>query len=211
MPAPRRAGQRSVKPAANAGLTLYAASDSVESDWARLVLAEKEVEDARVALIRPGQLDEDLAVLNPSQSLPTLVDREGVLTGGWVIAEYLDERYPQPRLTPTAPAERARLRMALRHIERDLFPLAERSRMATRAGADILQKTLVDVLGTAVRHIGAKGWFLGFDYNLVDCACAVLLRRLSRGALSTQPALAQYAQRLFARNAFRTSFGESSS
>jgi RNA polymerase-associated protein len=213
MPARRaRAGRQPVKPAANAGLTLYAAPDEVESDWVRLVLAEKEVEGARVRMLAPGRFDEDLAVLNPSQALPTLADREGVFVGAWIIAEYLDERYPHPRLTPTAPAERAQLRMALQHIERDLFPLCRDERRGEGrgggAGAAALQKAVIDALENGVRLFGAKGWFLGFDYSLADCAWAVLLRRLTPSALSTRPALAQYAQRLYSRTAFRGCFGE---
>jgi RNA polymerase-associated protein len=191
-------------------LTLYAAANSVESDWARLVLAEKEVDAARVTLVVPGKLDEDLAILNPSQSLPTLADREGVLVGAWVIAEYLDERYPHPKLMPPAPAERARLRMALRHIESDFFPLAAAGASAAeaRAAAQALRKALTETLDTAARHSGSRGWFLGFDYNLADCAWAVLLRRLPREALSARPGMAQYAARLFARPAFRQCFGD---
>ncbi len=205
-----RDSDRPVKPAANAGLTLYVAANSVESDWVRLVLAEKEVDAARVTLVAPGRLDEDLAILNPSQSLPTLADREGVLVGAWIIAEYIDERYPHPKLTPPAPAQRARLRMALRQIENVFFPLAiaDGTPAEVRAATQALQKALAETLDSAARHFGARGWFLGFDYNLVDCAWAVLLRRLPRTALSARPALAQYAQRLFARPAFRKCFGD---
>jgi RNA polymerase-associated protein len=201
----RRPAVGTVKPAPNAGLTLYAANDAVASDWVRLVLAEKEVDSARVRLLASGQFDEDLATLNPAQTLPTLADREGVLFGAAVIAEYLDERYPHPKLMPPAPAERARVRMALLHIERELFPLVAAAREG-KAARNQLSRALRENLEAGARHSGARAWFLGFDYNLADCAWAVLLRRLQPADLTASPGVAQYAQRLFARPAFQRCF-----
>ena len=75
-----KAAQSTIKPAPNAGLMLFVADDSLPCDWARLVLAEKDVDSAQVQAIRPGSaVNEDFLVLNPSQSLPTLADREGVI------------------------------------------------------------------------------------------------------------------------------------
>ena len=93
-----------IKPAANAGLTLYVSPDSLHGDWARLVLAEKDVDTAVIKVITPGKVDEDFLILNPAQSLPTLADREGVISSARVIVEYLDERYPHPPLMPQEPA-----------------------------------------------------------------------------------------------------------
>lgn len=194
-----------VKPAPNAGLTLYATVDSIPSDWARLVLAEKEVDSARVRLLRPGEFDEDLATLNPGQSMPTLADREGVLTGAAVIAEYLDERYPHPKLMPVAPAERARIRMALRHVEQEIFPLAEPP-SPDRKGRAKLAAALQELIQSGARRYGSHGWYLGLEFNLVDCAIAVLLLRLSPAELASSPAVAQYAERVAARPAFRACF-----
>lgn len=192
-----------VKPAANAGLTLYAAPGKVACDWVRLVLAEKEVEGARLRLLAPGQIDEDLVTLNPALSLPTLADREGVLAGAAVIAEYLDERYPHPKLMPPAPAERARLRMALRHIEQEIFPLCDSDERNARTA---LRRAVRDGLEPAARHFGARAWFLGYDYNLVDCAWACVLMRLTQAELHASAPVEHYAQRLFARRAFRGCF-----
>lgn len=195
-----------VKPAANAGLTLYATVDSLTSDWARLVLAEKEVDSARVRLLRAGEFDEDLATLNPGQSMPTLADREGVLTGASVIAEYLDERYPHPKLMPVSPAERARIRMALRHIEQELFPpLLESTPLDKKARAR-LAAALQELIQSGARRYGNHGWYLGLEFNLVDCAIAVMLLRLQPAELASSPAVAQYAQRVAARPAFRACF-----
>ena len=199
----RRTATASVKPALNAGLTLYA-GDGIDSDWVRLVLAEKEVEGARVKLIAPGRIDEDLALLNPAHSLPTLVDREGVLSNAAIIAEYLDERYPHPRLMPAAPAERARIRLALLHLCGDLFPLVQRPGQPLPAG---LQSVFRNSLEPTAQQLGNRRWFMGFDFNLADCAWAVMLRRTRATDLRAWPATSAYAQRLFTRPAFVRCFG----
>ena len=88
------------KPAPRAGVTLFCERDSLQSHWARLVLAEKEVEGARIEWTNPGKPSEDLLVLNPQLTLPTLTDRDVAIHPARVIVEYLDERYPHPRLMP---------------------------------------------------------------------------------------------------------------
>jgi glutathione S-transferase len=48
--------------------------------------------------------------LSPLRRIPVLIDDELVLTDSTVIAEYLDEAYPEPPLLPQHPKERARAR-----------------------------------------------------------------------------------------------------
>ena len=46
--------------------------------------------------VDPNNKPEDLAEINPYNSLPTLLDRDLVLYEANVIMEYLDERFPHP-------------------------------------------------------------------------------------------------------------------
>jgi RNA polymerase-associated protein len=177
---------------------LFVADDSLSCDWARLVLAEKDVDGAQIQIIRQGgSINEDFLVLNPSQSLPTLADREGVITGARVIVEYLDERYPHPPLMPPSPAARARVRMALQGLEHELLTRVEALQAAGAGG----------------RHFAAQGYILGRDYTLVDSGWAVLLRRLGQLGIEL-PAQAEplrrYAARLFARPAYQRCFSKES-
>ena len=48
--------------------------------------------------------------LNPAGEVPVLQDEDVVLADGWVIAEYLEEVYPDPPLLPKDPVERAETR-----------------------------------------------------------------------------------------------------
>lgn len=194
------------KPAPRAGVTLFAARDSLDSHWARLVLMEKDVDGARLEWIGPGKPNHDLAVLNPAMTLPTLVDRETVIHPASIVTEYLDERYPHPKLLPADPAARARVRMAVQHIIYDLFPLIDAIQSGTAAQAKTARKTLSDQLIASARMFPARGWFLGAEYNLADCAWAVLFHRLSSLGLklpSDMAPMVKYAERLFMRPAFQ--------
>ena len=204
-----KAAQPNIKPAPNAGLMLFVAENHLASDWARLVLREKEVDGAQVQLIRPGAVNEDFVVLNPAQSLPTLADREGVITGARVIVEYLDERYPHPPLMPLSPAARARVRMALHGLEHELFPRLEALETVSPRGLAAAREDLLRHLLAGGRHFAAQGYILGREYTLVDSGWAALLRHLQRLQVEL-PAQAEplrrYAARLAARPACKDCF-----
>jgi stringent starvation protein A len=195
------------KPALRSGLTLFCTRDHLACQWTRLVLAEKDVDGARIEWVLPGKPNHDLAVLNPAGTLPTLTDRDAVIYPASVIVEYLDERYPHPRLLPTDPVARARIRMFIGRIEHEVYPLAE-TLMFGRGEGKLARKQLAELLLEVSRLFPARGWFLGLDYSLVDCAWAVLFPRLHSLGLKlpadAQHAIVKYAERLFARPAFRT-------
>lgn len=190
------------KPAPRAGVTLFCARDDLPSLWARIVLAEKDVDNARLELLQRNQMHPDLLVLNPSGILPTLADRDTVLYPARVVVEYLDERYPHPKLMPADPAARARLRMLLSHIEQDLFASAALIRSAPKSPeAKDARKALSDGLLASRRLFGTRGWCLGLEFNLADCAFAALLASLA--SLGIKPpadaGLQAYAQRVLTR------------
>lgn len=195
------------KAAPNSGLTLFCSMDGVGCHWVRLVLAEKDVDGARVEFQRPGRPSEDLLVLNPAQSLPTLADRETVIYPARVIAEYLEERYPHPPMMPLEPAQRARLRMALDRIERDFY-CALATVEAGGPAARGARKSFVELIVAGARLFPARGWFMGLEYSIVDCAWIALFWRLAEIKLELPPAadpIRRYSERAFARPAFRAS------
>ncbi|MGH8541613.1 MAG: glutathione binding-like protein, partial [Stenotrophobium sp.] len=68
------------------------------------------------------------------------------------------------------------------------------------------RKALAEHLTTSARLCPARGWFMGMDYNLADCAWAALLYRLPGLGLKLSPetaAIVRYAERLFQRPAFQ--------
>jgi len=191
---------RPVKPAPNAGLTLFVETGSLESLWTRLVLAEKEIDSARIELIRSDQLHEDFRVLNPQGTLPTLADREGVISGARVIAEYLNERYPHPPLMPLGPALRAHVRMRMQRLEMEVFPtlvtLKPGSRLPVKA-----RQALADVF-RQYRSSGPQAAEINF--SLADCAWTALfwqLRQVSIALPKQVSGLSDWAAALLARPA----------
>lgn len=194
------------RPAQRAGLTLYASRDSLACQWLRTVLAEKDVDGARVEWCAPGKPHADLITLGAVGSLPVLTDRDTVIHPAGVIAEYLDERYPHPRLSAVDPAVRARIRMALIRIEHEILPLAQ-SILTGKGEHKTARKQLAEILTECAPLFPTRGWFLGNEFTTADCAWSALFRRINELGLKLSPpvqhSIVGYAQRLFARPAFR--------
>ena len=104
--------------AKHSSMIFYSDGNDHYSQRVRLVLAEKGVA-VEIIDVEPGSMPEDLAGLNPYNSLPTLVDRDLVLYESQVIMEYLDERFPHPPLLPVYPVARAQSRLFIYRIQRD--------------------------------------------------------------------------------------------
>ena len=194
-----------------AGLTLYSHADDWACHWVRFVIAEKDVDGLRIELLKPGVASEDLLVLNPAQTVPTLADREVVLTEAQIMIEYLDERYPHPPLMPVEPAARARLRSALVRMQHDLFPVVAAIRQGPAGAAQKARKTLTEAVPALAALITPRGHFLTGEFNSADCAWATLLWRLPSLGIKLGPevkVLHKYADKLFARPAFQQSLTE---
>ena len=130
-------------------MTLYSGSTCIYSHQVRIVLAEKGV-NYEVLDVDPENKPEDLADLNPYNSVPTLVDRDLVLYEAQIIMEYLDERFPHPPLMPVYPVSRARSRLMIHRIEKDWYSLLKliRSPKAGDARKEKAKRELRDALIT---------------------------------------------------------------
>lgn len=100
-------------------LELYNAPMSTCSQKVRLVLAEKNLDwvDRRLDLSKNENLTPSYLALNPNGVVPTLVHDGNAIVDSSVICEYLDEVFPQQRLTPEDPVRRAQMRAWLRFFE----------------------------------------------------------------------------------------------
>jgi glutathione S-transferase len=85
---------------------------SFVSPYVRKVLVCLELKglDYEVDPITPFFGNDEFRRLSPLCRIPVLIDGDLVLTDSTVIAEYLDEAYPEPPLMPKEPKERARAR-----------------------------------------------------------------------------------------------------
>jgi glutathione S-transferase len=85
---------------------------SYVSPYVRKVLVCLELKgiDYEVDPITPFLGNDEFRRLSPLCRIPVMIDGELVLTDSTVIAEYLDEAYPDPPLLPKDPRDRARAR-----------------------------------------------------------------------------------------------------
>ncbi len=158
-------------------LTLFSSVDDVLCHRVRLVLAAKGVSYDLVPVDAQSP-PEDLRVLNPYSSVPTLVERELVLYAASVVSEYLDERYPHPPLMPIDPLSRARLRLAMLRIEHDWVPQVQQVQLGSKQQAEAARKRLKELLIAAVPLFKASKFFLNNEMSLADCAMAPIVWRL---------------------------------
>ena len=105
-------------------LELYHNNMSVCAQKVRLVLAEKGIAATEHHLnLRTGdQQEPDYVKLNPKAVVPTLVHDGAVVTESTVIAEYLDEVFPEPPLSPSDAAGRARMRAWAKRPDERIHP-----------------------------------------------------------------------------------------
>jgi len=79
-----------------------------------------------VSLAKQEHLGAAYKALNPQGLVPTLVDRETVLTQTPAIIEWLEECHPTPPLLPVNPEDRARVRALAALVGCDIHPLNNR-------------------------------------------------------------------------------------
>ncbi|MFT4631658.1 MAG: RNA polymerase-associated protein [Candidatus Pseudothioglobus sp.] len=199
--------------AKHSSMVFYSDGNDHYSQRVRLVLAEKGVA-VEIIDVDPQNMPEDLAGLNPYNSLPTLVDRDLVLYESTVIMEYLDERFPHPPLLPVYPVARAQSRLFQYRIQRDWcgavdLIVAGKSKDAV---VDKLRKELRESLTSIAPIFAEKPYFMSDEFTLVDCCVAPILWRLPAMGIELPPKqgkpILDYMDRMFDRDSFQASLSE---
>lgn len=200
--------------AKRSSMTFFSDGSSHYSHRVRIVLAEKGV-TVDVIEVDANNKPEELADLNPYNSLPTLLDRDLVLYESKVMMEYLDERFPHPPLLPVYPVARGGSRQFIYRIEKDWCVLVDSILEAT-ANAKTLEKQrkeLKESLIAIAPIFAEKPFFMNDEFTLVDCCLAPILWRLPAMGIElpnnkqTKPLLA-YMDVIFERESFQASLSE---
>lgn len=190
-------------------MSLYSDVLDPASHAVRFVLAEKAI-NVDIIHVSSNERPEDLVELNPYDSILTLVDRELVLYEPHIIMEYLDERFPHPPLMPVDPVTRASNRLYRYRIQRDIYDLVEKIDR-DKSDVDACRKALRDNLTAIAPIFAQRPFFMSDDYTLVDIYLTPILWRLGHYKVklpaSAKPLL-QFADRIFARDAFESSLTE---
>ncbi|MDX8413654.1 MAG: glutathione S-transferase N-terminal domain-containing protein [Mariprofundales bacterium] len=191
-------------------ITLYSNPRCANSHKTRLVLAEKELPVTTIELDNEANLPADFLKINPYGKLPTIIDRDDIFFEPTIINEYLDERYPHPPLKPGTPANRAKMRIAVQHIENEIYPLYFNWEKVKKKSEPM--KKIRVYLNTLNNHLERATWFVADQYTLADVTLAPALYRLRTTANSLDMKqwkhLSSYMDRLFERPAFDQSLSD---
>jgi len=186
-------------------MRLYSGTACPYSHRCRMVLFEKGM-DFEIIDVDLMSQSEDVAAINPYNTVPVLVDRDLVLYHANIINEYVDERFPHPQLMPPDPVIRARARLLLFGFEQELYKHVD----LIEAGGTA---KVVDAARTAIRNhltqlsqiLTTQKFLLQDEFSMIDVAIAPLLWRLDHYGIKMgkdAAPLMKYAERLFSRQGF---------
>ncbi|MGH8600456.1 MAG: glutathione S-transferase N-terminal domain-containing protein [Burkholderiales bacterium] len=185
-------------------MTLYSGTSCPFSQRCRIVLYEKGM-DFQIIDVDLFNKPEDIAVMNPYNQVPVLVERDLILYESNIINEYIDDRFPHPQLMPADPVMRARARLFLFRFEQELFNHVGTLERNNQRVADKVRAAVRDNLTQIAPVFTKQKYMLGEEFSMLDVAIAPLLWRLDHYGiqLPKQAApLMKYAERLFSRPAF---------
>jgi glutathione S-transferase len=185
-------------------LVLYSAARCPYAARARICLAEKGLDHEVVEIDlsdRPAWLYEK----NPTGRVPVLEEDGWALPESAVIMEFLEERYPEPRLLPTDPADRAAVRLLI-FRDHDLTDPYYALRREEEGAAEQLDAALarLDV------DLYERDYLGGADYGLADIAYVpwiIRARDMLGVSLSGYPSLGAWLERLEERPAIAAEAG----
>jgi len=184
-------------------MRLYSGTTCPYSHRCRIVLFEKGM-DFEVIDVDLMNRSEDLAVINPYNKVPVLVERDLILYEANIINEYIDERFPHPQLMPPDPVMRGRARLFLHRFEQELYSQVDAIEQNAKT-ADKSRIAIRDNLTQLAQILTKQKFLLGDEFSMLDVAIAPLLWRLEHYGIQMgkdAAPLMKYAERLFSRQGF---------
>lgn len=164
------------------------------SPYVRKVLTVCEMKGVTYEIdpIVPFYGDDRFSQLNPLRRVPVYIDDTVSVSDSTVICEYLDERYPHPRLLPADVAQRARARWIEEFADTRLGDVCiwrlfneavvnpsiwQKTRDKEKI-ARIVAEELPEVMADLERLAPADGFLFGGDVSIADISVAVMLRNV---------------------------------
>ncbi|QEY25623.1 glutathione S-transferase N-terminal domain-containing protein [Neisseria zalophi] len=187
-------------------MTLYSGITCPFSQRCRFVLFEKGM-DFEIKDVDIFNKPEDLAIMNPYNQVPVLVERDLILHESNIINEYIDERFPHPQLMPGDPVMRGRGRLVLFRMEKELFRHVQllESADASSKEQSKAREAIANGLTMLAPAFSKTKFIMGDEFSMIDVALSPLLWRLDHYDIklgkSAAPIL-KYAERIFQREAF---------
>ncbi|HVA78353.1 MAG TPA: glutathione S-transferase family protein [Candidatus Binataceae bacterium] len=185
----------------------------------KIILEEKALA-YRIENLPPGNLwkkPPEMLAKHPLGKVPYLEDGDLVIFDSTVINEYLEERYPAPRLMPADPVARMRVREAENFADEALLigsvPLiwmpywsepAKRNAEQMEKGRELLRSRDLPYFEKLLEHAGAGGFICG-EFSLADAPLMALAMVLEVDAMKLEafPRVERYLQNLRSRKSYR--------
>jgi glutathione S-transferase len=204
-------------------LTLYGSNLSPFVRKVRVILIEKSI-DYTLDQINPFRQPPEFAAISPLKRIPVLRDTDlpepNTLPDSSVIADYLEHKFPMPRLYPAAPFARAQALWLEEYVDGGLFPVMgaglffERVVKKFQRGiTDValcertVQQTLPPFFDYLEREIGGKSFFVDETFTIADIAVASVMvnyRHSGEELDATRwPAFSAYLAKVLARPSFQ--------
>lgn len=103
-------------------LKLYCFPRSGNSREVKIVLAEKNVpfEPVNVHADKEVKESPEFKKASPRGTVPAIIDGDVYMSEAFPINQYLDQKYPSPRLYPTDPAQRAEMEAFVKSIDKGM-------------------------------------------------------------------------------------------
>lgn len=147
--------------------------------------------------IGSGRADAQLLAANPRAEVPVLLDGDVAIFDSSVILEYIEDRWPEPRLLPADPHRRAKARMIEEvmdtHYEPINWGLGE-LRWFKRAEGELAKKIEMRAAGQArglqawlARQLGDAEWFGGARFGWADLSVVPFLNGSAGFGLAPPP------------------------
>ena len=182
----------------------------------RAVLAEKKIAYELIPA-NPFEKSEAFLARSPLGRIPALEDEQGrTLADSSVIAEYLEERFPDPPLFPRDPYDRARVRWFDEYADGGMAPdLTGKIFFQRVISAKLMKKPSDETIvasglaavpkffGYLEKELGANPYLVANTFTLADVSVASQLVNLRHAGVEVDtaafPALARWFGRISAR------------
>jgi glutathione S-transferase len=182
----------------------------------RILLREKGIahEEVEVDVYRGANRDGEFRRLNPFGQIPVLEDGDLVICESVAILEYLEERFPEPRLLSTQTATRAVTRQLMLwsgdyfigQWEAWMAPVIAPGKPIDTAARRRARDDVALHLDVVERRLGGRDWLVD-DYSLADICYAPLVTVFDRVGLGdligARAGVAAWVARLNERSAVR--------
>ncbi len=172
-------------------ITFYYHPVSINARRVWIALLEKQLPfTAQLVDLAGEQLAAEFTSLNPLQRVPVLVDDGLRIVESLAILDYLEAKYPEPRLMPVAPEAIARVRMvqmvAINELQPATYTLTRKALglTVTEQAAATAEQRITAVMQLYETLFQQTPYLLGAHFSLADIVAGTLVASLPMFGIS---------------------------